>query len=34
LEPIAEWEKTIKDTGAKIVKRKPGELFDLYLVRF
>lgn len=34
LEPIADWEKTIKATGAKIVKRKPGELFDLYLVQF
>jgi SAM-dependent methyltransferase len=34
LEPIAEWEKAIKATGAKVAKRKPGELFDLYLVRF
>ena len=34
LEPIAEWEKAIKATGAKIVKRKSGELFDLYLVRW
>lgn len=34
LEPLAEWEKTIKATGAKVVKRQPGELFDLYLVQF
>ncbi len=34
LEPIAEWEKTIKDTGANVVSRHPGELFKLYDVRF
>ncbi len=34
LEPMAEWEKTIKATGAKVVKRKSGELFELYSVRF
>jgi SAM-dependent methyltransferase len=34
LEPIDEWEKTIKATGAKVVKRKSGELFELYLVRW
>lgn len=34
LESLAEWEKMIKAAGAKVVKRKPGELFDLYLVRF
>jgi SAM-dependent methyltransferase len=34
LEPIAEWENRIKATGAKVVKRQPTELFDLYLVRF
>jgi hypothetical protein len=34
LEPISEWENTIKATGAKVVKRQSGELFDLYLVRF
>jgi hypothetical protein len=34
LEPIAEWEKMIKATGAKVVKRKSGELFELYLIRF
>lgn len=34
LEPIAEWEKMIKATEAKVVKRKSGELFELYLIRF
>ena len=34
LEPIAEWEKVIKAAGAKLVKRKSGELFELYLVRW
>ena len=34
LSPIAEWEKIIKATGAKIVKRKSGELFELYKVQF
>lgn len=34
LEPISEWEKLIKATGAKVVKRKSGELFNLYLVRW
>ena len=34
LEPIAEWEKTIKAAGAKVVSRQPGELFELYKVRF
>lgn len=34
LEPISEWEKMIKATGAKLVKRKSGELFELYLVRW
>ena len=34
LEPIAEWETMIKTAGAKVVKRQPGELFELYLVRF
>jgi hypothetical protein len=34
LESIAEWEKAIKATGAKVVKRKSGELFELYLVRW
>ncbi|MBD2387830.1 class I SAM-dependent methyltransferase [Cylindrospermum sp. FACHB-282] len=34
LEPVTEWEKTIKAGDAKIVKRQSGELFDLYKVRF
>jgi SAM-dependent methyltransferase len=34
LEPVAEWEKTIKAAGAKVVARQSGELFDLYKVRF
>ncbi len=34
LESVAEWEKTIKAAGAKIVKRQSGELFDLYKVQF
>ena len=34
LEPIAEWEKTIKAADAKVVARQPGELFNLYKVRF
>lgn len=34
LESLDAWEKLIKSTGAKIVKRLPGELFNLYKVRF
>ena len=34
LEPVADWEKTIKAAGAQIVKRQPGELFQLYKTRF
>lgn len=34
LEAIAQWEKTIKATGASVVSRKSGELFNLYKVRF
>lgn len=34
LEPISEWEETIKAAGAKLVSRQPGELFELYKVRF
>ncbi|YAF97735.1 MAG: class I SAM-dependent methyltransferase [Nodularia sp. CChRGM 3473] len=34
LEPVVEWEKMIKTTGAKVVKQRSGELFDLYKVRF
>lgn len=34
LEAIADWEKLIKSTGAKVVKKKNGELFNLYKVQF
>ena len=34
LKPVTEWEETIKATGAKVVSRLPGELFDLYKVSF
>ncbi|KKD36409.1 MAG: class I SAM-dependent methyltransferase [Limnoraphis robusta] len=34
LESLEDWEKTIKSTGAKIVKKKPGELFQLYKICF
>jgi SAM-dependent methyltransferase len=34
LEPVSEWEKTIKAAGAKVVKRQLGELFELYKVGF
>ncbi len=34
LEPVAEWEKMLKANGAKVVARQPGELFDLYKVKF
>ncbi|MBE9177629.1 class I SAM-dependent methyltransferase [Oculatella sp. LEGE 06141] len=34
LEPLADWQKTIQMAGAKIVKKQPGELFQLYTVRF
>ncbi|MFN6518852.1 MAG: class I SAM-dependent methyltransferase [Nostoc sp. CreGUA01] len=34
LEPLTEWEKTIKAAGAKVITQKSGELFELYKVRF
>ncbi|MBD2662960.1 methyltransferase type 11 [Richelia sinica FACHB-800] len=34
LESVAEWEKTIKASGAKVVKRQLGELLELFKVRF
>ncbi len=34
LEPLENWEKIIKTTGAKLLKRKPGVLFQLYKIRF
>ncbi|QIZ72773.1 class I SAM-dependent methyltransferase [Oxynema aestuarii] len=34
LEPIAAWEQLIKSSGGKILKRQPGELFNLYKIKF
>lgn len=34
LEPLAEWEKLLQTTGAKITGQQTGELFQLYRVRF
>ena len=34
LDSISEWEKMIAATGAKVIKRQEGELFQLYKVRF
>lgn len=34
LESAAAWKKTIQSAGAQIVKQQPGELFQLYKVRF
>jgi SAM-dependent methyltransferase len=34
IESVAEWEKTIKASGAKVVKRQLGELLELFKVRF
>jgi SAM-dependent methyltransferase len=34
LEPLTAWEKTVQAAGAKVVKKQPGELFQLYKVRF
>lgn len=34
LEPLSEWEKIIKAIGVKIVSRHPGELFEMYKIRF
>ncbi|MDY7022732.1 MAG: methyltransferase domain-containing protein [Cyanobacteriota bacterium] len=34
LESLETWEKLIKNNGAKIVKQKEGELFQIYKVRF
>ncbi len=34
LEAISDWEKMIVSTGAKIVKKQAGELFQMYKVRF
>ena len=34
LEPIAEWEGTIKAAGAQVVSRHSGEFFELYKICF
>jgi SAM-dependent methyltransferase len=34
LESLTDWQKAIKESGAKIVKQLPGELFQLYKVKF
>ena len=34
LEPLAEWEKLMKEHGGKIEKHAAGELFHLYKVKF
>lgn len=34
LEPLTDWQKLIQSSGAKIIKTLPGELFQLYKVRF
>ncbi len=34
LESLKDWEALVKSVGGKIVKRKPGILFQLYQVRF
>ena len=34
LDPLENWEKMIGAMGGKIVKRQPGELFQMYKVKF
>jgi len=34
LEPVTAWEKTMKAAGAEVVSRRPGDLLELYKVRF
>ncbi len=34
LEPLTNWEKLIQAAGGKIIKRLPGELFQLYKIQF
>lgn len=34
LESLDNWQKTLKAAGAKILKTQPGELFQLYTVKF
>jgi SAM-dependent methyltransferase len=34
LEPLTTWQKNIQAAGAQVVKNQPGELFQLYKVKF
>lgn len=34
LEPLSSWQTLIKNSGAQIVKKQPGDLFLLYKVKF
>jgi SAM-dependent methyltransferase len=34
LEPLTNWQKTIQAADAQVVKKQPGELFQLYKVKF
>lgn len=34
LEPLTQWQKLIQASGAQVVKKLPGELFQLYKVKF
>ncbi|MGB3491181.1 MAG: class I SAM-dependent methyltransferase [Elainellaceae cyanobacterium] len=34
LEPLTAWTKLIKESGGRILKQQPGELFNLYKVKF
>jgi hypothetical protein len=34
LEPLTNWQKTIQTADAQVVKKQPGELFQLYKVKF
>ncbi len=34
LTPLADWKKLLKEAGAQVVKQQPGDLFQLFKVRF
>ncbi|HIK56913.1 MAG TPA: class I SAM-dependent methyltransferase [Synechococcales cyanobacterium M55_K2018_004] len=34
LEPLTAWSALVKDAGGKVIKTQPGELFQLYKVKF
>lgn len=34
LEPITKWQSLIKDSKAQVMKKQPGELFNLYRIKF